>query len=165
MAASWLKRTKAALTSALQLGVLLDVQAQAQMLQRVDQQLRIDLGVQLGHLRQARGGFLARVAFVAVGARGVVLQDADRVRDISLLDQFADVGLHVARRNAPRFGREQHGALAAFGNAGPELAIENFAMRLDHHARFAHLVFVSAENLAKSFRFPGSCGRASGGPR
>ena len=137
----------------LQLGVLLNVEAQAEMLERGAEEARVELGVELGHFREAGGGFLARVVVFGVGARGVILQDADGVGDISLLDQFADVGLHVARRDAPRLAGEKHGAFAAFRYGGPELAIENFAVRLDDHARVAHFFFVRAEEFAKRFDF------------
>ena len=41
--------------------------------------------------------------------------------------------------------------LATFGNGGPKLAVENFAVGLDHDSRVGHLVFVRAENLAEIF--------------
>ncbi len=85
----------------LQVGVLLDAQAQAQMPQRFAEQLGIGLRVKLGHFGQTHGGFLARVEFFAVRARGVVLQNADGLRDVSGLDQMSHVGLHVFWRDAP----------------------------------------------------------------
>ena len=68
-----------------------------------------------------------------------------------MLDQFADIGLHVARRDAPRFSRKQHGLLTAFRYRCPELPIENLAVRFDQHPGFGHLVFMRAENLAQVF--------------
>jgi hypothetical protein len=67
------------------------------------------------------------------------------------LNQPADVRLHVAGRDAPGFAGEQNALLAAIRNGGPELAVENFAMRFDQHSRIGHFVFVRAENVAEIF--------------
>jgi hypothetical protein len=75
------------------------------------------------------------------------------LRDIPVLDQMGDVRLHVLRWDAPRVSRHQNGLLAAFGNGRPELPVENLAMRLDHHPRFGHLVFVRTKNFAEIFNF------------
>ncbi len=41
--------------------------------------------------------------------------------------------------------------LAAVWNGGPELAVENFAVRFDQDSRIGHFIFVGAENLAEIF--------------
>src|SRR5262249_50658826 len=98
------------------------------MAQRFAQELGAGLGGKLGELGEADGSAFAGVFFVALCAGGVVLQNTDGFGDVALLDEFADVGLHIARRNAPCFVGEKNGALAAFGNGSPELAVENFAV-------------------------------------
>src|SRR6267142_1315812 len=44
-------------------------------------------------------------------------------------------------------------AQAAFGHRRPELTVENLAVRLDEQPGFAHLVFMSAENLSQVLDF------------
>src|SRR5581483_375643 len=109
---------------ALNLLILLDAEAQAKVAHGFAKELGIGLGIQLGQFGEANRGLLARVNFLAFGASGVILKNADGF-----------------------------GALAAFGDSGPELAIENFAMRFHKHPGFGHLVFVRAENLAQIFDF------------
>ncbi len=70
-----------------------------------------------------------------------------------MLDQLADVRLHVARRNAPRFFGKQHRPLAALRHCRPELPVENLAVRLRQDARIAHLVFMRAKNLSQILDF------------
>ena len=114
------------------------------MLQRLAEQFRIGLRIKLGHFGEPYRGLFPCVDVFAVRASGIILKNADGFRDVSVLDQFTDVGLHVARRNAPRLARKQHGALPAFRHRRPELLIQNFPVRLDEHPRVAHLVFVCA---------------------
>ncbi len=123
------------------------------MAQRFAQQLGIHLGVKLGKLGKAGGSLFSRVGFFAFGARGIVLENADRFSDVSFLDQIIDVGLHVAGRDAPRFVGEQDGALAAFRNCGPELAVQDFAVRFEDEPGVAHFVFMGAEDFAQVFDF------------
>jgi len=70
-----------------------------------------------------------------------------------MLDQFRDVGLHILRRNAPGFLGEQDFALGAVRHTGPELAVQELAVRFDQNSRFGQLVFVLAENLPQFFDF------------
>ena len=70
-----------------------------------------------------------------------------------MLDQFADVGLHIARRNAPRLAGHQHRALAALRHCCPELPVQNFTVRLGEYPGVAHLVFVRAKDFPEVFNF------------
>src|SRR5437762_6991192 len=117
------------------------------------QQLWVGFGVQFGHLGEPGSGFLARFSLFAVRASRIILKDADGIGDVAILDQVADVRLHVARGNAPGLFRKQHGALAAIRHCRPELPVENLAVRLCQDARVGHLVFVSAQNLPQTLNF------------
>src|SRR6266478_664312 len=102
---------------------LLDAQPDSQMPQRFAEQFGVSLGIQLGHLGEPDGGLLPRIGVFAFRALRIILKDADGFRDISMLDQFGDVGLHVARRNAPRLPGHQHGTFAALRHRCPELPV------------------------------------------
>ena len=137
----------------MQFRVLLDAEPKSQVPQRFSQQFRIGFGIQLGHFGKPDGGFLPRVGFFTVRASRIILKNTDGFRDVPVLDQLANVGLHVARRDTPRLSRKQHGALTALRHRRPKLFVENFAMRLREDARFAHFVFMSAENLSQILDF------------
>ncbi len=124
----------------LQLRVLLNAQAQTQVPQRFAKQLWIGFAIQFGHLGESGRGFLARFRLFAVRASRIILKDANGIGDVAVLDQLAYVGLHVARRNAPRLLGKQHGALAALRHCRPQL-------RFRQDSRVGHLIFVRAENL------------------
>src|SRR5690348_12402105 len=98
------------------------------MPQGIAEQLRIRLRVKLRELRQSGGGLLPSVRIFAFGARRIVPQDADGLRDVAPLNQVVDVGLNILRRDAPGFVREKNCTLATLRDGGPELTIENFAM-------------------------------------
>src|SRR2546430_10807215 len=53
-------------------------------------------------------GFLSGFRLFAVRASCIILKDADGFGDLAVLDQLANVRLHVAGRNAPRlFGKDR----------------------------------------------------------
>ena len=86
---------------ALEFQILLHAEPQAQVPQRFAEQLRIGLGIKFGHLGKSYGGFLPRIGLLAVRASRIILKNADGLGDVAVLDQFGNIGLHVARRNAP----------------------------------------------------------------
>ena len=125
----------------LQLGVFFRSHGQADLGDGVLQTLAGGFAVELGELSQADRGFLAGLGVGVADAGCVVQQDVSGGVRFAASHEFFDVLLNVARRNAPRFRRHQHGFLAGVRDGGPELAIENVGMRFHGHAGVRQFFF------------------------
>jgi hypothetical protein len=82
-----------------------------------------------------------------------VQQNIARSIGFAAAQQLFDEALHVARRNAPRFGGEQHLLLARLGNLRPELAVEQIGVGFDGDPGLGHFIFARAQHFAQRVHF------------
>src|SRR5579862_505717 len=87
----------------LQLDVSLLRHLLANLNQSILQPLARCFAVKLGELTKADGGFLAGLGVFIANARSILQQNVAGGIRLAAAEQFFDVLLHVARRNAPRF--------------------------------------------------------------
>ena len=68
---------------------------------------------------------------------------------LAAAEQFFDVLLDVAGRDAPRLGRSQHRALARLRHGRPELPVEQVRVGFDRKPRAGHFFLAGPQQLAQ----------------
>ena len=106
-----------------------------------------------GEFHDAHGDGTASFGFLIANALGVVLEDFLGLSFLALADQLFHRLAYIGDGNTPGFGGKQDLHAPFLGNLGPELARENFGMRLEIHAGAEEFVLVLGEDFAQTVDF------------